>query len=745
VRSVAQAAGLVALFVAAFPGGGSAQTASGDTVLYRDAATGALVARARARHLRQDSLVHDYQADVLTRVDLSVGRSRFSSQRPLVVQETRARVTWRHPNDMRVEVLGKRGKSVFGGSRGDRVDLDAEDAAAGSDAEVEVSFEERPWFVPRALGDSIRLLGLPETAALHPLSPGAERWYAYAIQDSVTIEMAGRTLRAIGIRVVPRASGASLVAGDLWVDATTADVVRIMVTFVGDYVWGAPEGETARDSADARSDTRRAQRFLTVDADLEYVLVDDKYWMPYRQLLALTGEVDFLVRGAAPLRFVTTFGGYRVNSDPTFAFVAQLDSTDTLSTGGRTYCPACTPEQKSRRDRAAVGYMRTGSWADGRWEVQVPPADSLREFAWRDSLAFELDPAEAERIRGAVAALGRLEEQLPGEMVGRSAVGIAWDQVGGIARFNRVQGLSLGAGVRLRPGPAFSSLDLAARFGFADERVTGSATWRRDAPDGLLEVSGFRSVLEAEPWTRGQSLGNTLNAMFTAHDDADYHLAEWGGSLGYMPYTGPFEDVEFRLAVERHASMEAVASSGVNDFLGGDGIMPANPAVTPGTFARLSVRPHRRIGRVELHLGAEVLSSDSLIAGRAWASADLPFRALDRRGLLTLRAGYGVGDSLPQVRFRAGGPWSVRGYDYGSRQGVGAWSVQLEQSLTRSWLAAPFVFADVGDTFRDASFDPFVGLGGGVSFLGGMVRLNGAWGVNPETTFRFDLLFRPLR
>jgi len=55
------------------------------------------------------------------------------------------------------------------------------------------------------------------------------------------------------------------------------------------------------------------------------------------------------------------------------------------------------------------------------------------------------------------------------------------------------------------------------------------------------------------------------------------------------------------------------------------------------------------------------------------------------------------------------------------------------------------VFADVGDTYRGGPFKPLVGIGGGLSFLGGLTRLNAAWGVNPETGFRFDLLFRTPR
>jgi hypothetical protein len=725
---------LVAALFLAVTAGASPAASQGSP--YADSATAALVALARARHLRQDSLVRDYRALITTRFDASAGASRFARLAPLLAHETVARASWRHPNDLKVEVLGARTKSQL--ERYLPRDADVRDR------DVHVSFGDRPWFVPRALGDSIRLLGVPETAALHPLAPGAEAIYDYAIVDSVSMFLPGRTIRAIAIRVRPRHLGASVVAGDLWVDAETADVVRLMATFLGEYLWDAPNADaTAADSAEARRDSKRAQQFLTVQADLEYSLHDNRYWMPYRQVLTITAEIDVLVRLAVPARVITTFREYEINADRPMAF-AVPDETWTDSTASQPYCPRCGENQGPRR-RAEVGYARIGTWDQGRWEVVTPPRDSLEAYSWADSLSLTMDPATEEHIRQSVADLARLQEDLPPDLLLRRRFGLAWETLADIARFNRVQGFSMGLGVRLRPRLAFTSVVLSGRYGFADQRVTGSALLRRDAPAGLLEVRAFHDVLEAEPWTSGRSIGNTLNATFAAHDDADYYLAT-GAGLAYMPYAGPLADVEFQLGAERHRSMDAVASSGVNDFLGGTGVLPPNPAIAPGDYLRASIRPTRRLGWSTVTLGVEALVSDSLVAGRGWAAARVPFRFLRRSGTLTLRTGYAVGDSVPQLEFRAGGPFTVRGYDYGARRAAGGWSAQFDWSLRpRGWWWTPVIFADVGDTYRSGAFDPLVGVGGGLSFLGGLARVNAAWGVNPETGFRFDLLFRAPR
>lgn len=729
---VAVRAGL--LLVAIAP---SAIAQQRDTTTYADAATAELVALARLRHQRQDSLVRDYRALVTTRVDASVGRSRFARLLPLIAHETAARVTWRRPNDLQLEILGVRQRSVFPGTR------------------AEIAYD-RPWFVPRALGDSIHLMGLPETAALHPLADGAEHYYRYAISDSVILSLPGRTVRAIGIRVEPKELGASMVAGDMWIDAESADVVRLMVLFLGEYLWDVPgPNATAEDSADTRRGNRWAQRILTVQADLEYSLHENRYWMPYRQLLVLTVEVDFLIRGALPVRFVTTFRDYEINVTPEFVFhvpadvlgestrakTACRDSTEETSFEQEPRCPAGLGRSELRH---RFGYHRAGLWASGRWEIAIPPEESLAGYRWRDSLQLGIGEADAERIRETVARLAALAEDLPGEWVGRRRYGLAWDQLADILRFNRVQGVSVGLGYEWRPGPDFTALRGIARFGTADRRLTGSLLWRREGPAGALEITAFRSVLEAEPWSAGQSVGNSLNGIFAGHDDADYYLG-LGGGVSYNPFVGRLRDTEFAVSFERHRSMLARTGSSLNDALGGSGVLGPNPPVLEGDFVRARIEPRTRFGGVRLRAGIEALAGGQAAGGRVWATARIGFAVAGRTGAVSLKTGHTVGDVIPQLRFRVGGPQTVRGHGYGALVGRGFWSAQLDLAVSRRLLAAPVVFVDAGNTFdareRFDVDDTLIGVGVGLSFLKGWMRFNLAKGLNPSRDVRFDLLF----
>jgi hypothetical protein len=715
-----------------------------DTATFRDPATAELYARAQVRHIRQDALVQNYHATVRTRLEASAGRSRFARQTTLLAHESVAEISWQRPNDLQVRVLGARAVApvirIIRGLGGDVED----------DAERELRRQmvmDRPWFIPRALGDSIRLMGVPEHAALHPLADGALDFYRFAITDSVRIMVPDRTVRAYKMRVEPKRLGPALVAGDMWIDVETADVVRFAMVFLGDFLWETPAGPTADDSSKARKENATAEKYLSVQAMVEYALVDRQYWMPYRQLLAITAEIPWFVNLAVPAMAVTTFGDYRVNDNPPIEFavsdrdVATEDDDDLLrvrtADGAALESDSVSRERGLREER---GYVRAGEWSDGRWEMDVPPADSLESFAWEAKLQTVEDPDEERRVRETFAELSALEEGLPQEWLGRQRFGLALEQAADVVRFNRVQGLSLGGGVRFRPGPAFSSVLLSARFGLSDLRPTGSATWRHDGPVGRFDLTGHHEMREVEPWTRGLGIGNSLNALFVGNDDADYYLGS-GGGIAYTWNYGVLRNVEARAGYEYQSSVEVATSSAIAGIWG-NGTFPPNPRVADGHFFRGSVRRNDRVGFVSVDPGVEVVAGGPGTGVRAWASVGLPFTVLGLGGSVQARVGITRGDTLPQLDFRVGGPSTVRGYDYGIRKGREFWAAQLDLAITRSRIFAPVVFFDIGDTFAS---DALIGTGVGLSLLNGLIRFNLSKGLRPDNSLRFDLLFRAPR
>ena len=80
------------------------------------------------------------------------------------------------------------------------------------------------WPVIR-LGDGDEVKDVP-----HPLSPGGTVRYDYALGDTTTIRLGDHSVRVVALQVRPATSAPAL-AGTLYLDVATADVVRMSFSF----------------------------------------------------------------------------------------------------------------------------------------------------------------------------------------------------------------------------------------------------------------------------------------------------------------------------------------------------------------------------------------------------------------------------------------------------------------------------------------------------------------------------------
>lgn len=696
----------------------SAAPAPPDSV-YANAATQRLVALARARHAAQDTLVTDYEATVTTTLRFAVGRSRFGRAIPMFADEQVARIEWSRPNDVKLEFTGRRQRALMKSLRG------------------EVSFD-RPWFFPRGIGDSVRLVSdeIPERAALHPLAADGDAFYKYSLDDSLTLAVAGRTVRLAAIEVQPRRLAPALVAGHLWVDRETGEVTRFTFFFLGEYLFGTDDLDstsTHKDSLKLARSNRLAARALRIDADLEYGLYEQRYWMPYRQLVTLQVEDIWITGATLPVRFETTFADYKINRGRPVAFTIELpDSTKRREVGDTT---------DKRGARAAAG-----RWAGGRWEVRRPPLDSLDAFhGWTDSLELDGEPDDEQRFKDVRDELAAVAEDLPSQWVGRT--GITAVKFAEFYRFNRVQGVSLGSAYSLELGVPYLRLIAQSRYGFKDGRFLWGLTARRDAPGGLVELEVARRLADVDPRSNGASLGNSLSAQFAGHDDADYMQAI-GARLSFTRPLGQRSEWSARLGVEQQHSVATQAGSFFNDWFGGDGVLPANPPVRDGTYGTAGLRLDYSGTATRWRLGTDGLAGDGIAGARVWGDVE------QRLAFVRLRlAGGGASRAdVPQLLLRAGGSRTVRGHDFGAQAGRAMWSAQLEIMVPGGKGLVPFVFADAGaagEWDRVMRDQPLLAAGAGVSLhlLITELRIEVARSLGPTRAdgVRVDLLFRPTR
>ena len=694
---------------------------------YNSPAVQHLVERAMARRRAADSAVSDYRARIHYRLAVGLGRRRWARVPTSAVEEQVADVQWQRPNDLRVDVIGRRARSR---------------------SEIRLSSVwDRPWFVPRSVDDSVRIFSdeFPATGALHPLAPEAPAWYRYGLAGDLSVTPGqGGTLRLLQVEVTPRRTGLDLVAGEMWIDSASAEVVRFAFRYVGTGLWVRPEGSERSDSSSARLINRIANQIVSIDADLEYGLQDGRYWMPFRQVVSGRVRIPLVSDVVIPFRAVTTFDDFEINTGRPITFELPLspDRPDSVEARRAARRDSLRAERRSDGDTDSLrAWDYADRWAGGRYELHRPSNDSLGRFReWTDSLTLEAAPADMARARGVEAELARLAERLPDSVTGQRAHGIGYERLTDAMRYDRVQGLSLGLGYRVRvPGLAFTGLYASARYGFSDERVTGRASLVRDAPEGRLTVSGTRDVVNVDPFAPSPGFGNTLNALFVSHDDGDYALVH-GGSAMYEMSLATGLELAVGARYERQSSVARAAQSEVNDFLGGAGLFPPNPPVNEGRFGGGFVRVVGVEG-VQWRATADVLGGGGTTTGRVYG--EVRHGIGGRRGAtIRLKTGIATRPTLRQSAFRLGGIGTVRGHEYGERRGQAFWATQVDVAPLSGRLR-PVVFLDAGQAGGAGSLFSgrvLVGAGAGVSLFGGLVRFDVSRSLAPDRPrLRFDI------
>jgi len=708
-----------------------------DTAIYATEETRALVFRAMERHAGADTLVTDYRARLHYRASFAFGRRRWANPASAAVEEQVGTVTWSRPNDLRVDIAGRREESKLAG-----ISLNS-------------TFDE-PWFVPRQLGDSVRLLSseVPERAALHPFAPDGPEFYHYeALADRVTLTTAdGRAVTIQSLRVTPRRDAASVVVGRLWVDWETAEVVRFTFRFVGTSPWDAPVRATTRDSARAVRNSRRIGRILTLDVDLEYALQEGRHWMPYRQILAGTVQVPAVADIVVPFEVISTFDEYRINRGEAVTFLLPATERDTSRAAREALRDSLRRIRRGQLEPpdSTRWWSRGGRLAGGgRYEIHRAPEDSLRLFnAWEDQLDFAPRAADDARLRELRGELAARADELPASLTGRRSHGFGYERLADAVRFNRVQGSAVGLGYRVRvPGVPFTTAYGMVRYGTSDERVVARLTAVRDAPGGLLRVALHRDLIDLDPFSRGLTLANSLRAVISGRDEADYALAT-GGSVGYARTVGRGMELTTTVRLERQRTVAGGAVSRLNDLFGGSGRFRENPPIRDGTFVGGLVTLDQSTFSSGWQLNAEVLAGDGTSTARVFGTSRFAF-GVDEGVTVRAHGGVATRPLLPQMEFRAGGIGSVRGFNHGTQRGQAFWAVQADWAIIPA-AVRPVLFLDAGQAGALRDLDQqkvLVGGGAGLSILRGLLRFDLSHPITPDRGegIRLDILIGVLR
>ncbi len=758
---------------------------------FLDPAARTLLLRARDARLRQDSSLLNYDAKAYQRLSVGMGFRAVGRQRLLFRTETASRVRWSRAGGVHIDLNGAR--TVF---------------PAAKDEAGEVSLDEAtpiPYYPGREalwVGSGTARAEVDENELVHPIALGAEAYYRYATGDSLTITLSdGKVIRLRELRIEPRRPEWKLSVGSFWFDVESGQLVRAVYRLAVPLdIWSLVDEETKRDLAEAKA--RGEKRNADDDAPgwvkgmlspmqasleavtIEYGLFGGRFWLPRAQYAEGWARASFM---RIPFKMEEGFKYASVNGTDSMPTVpvamTRRQLRDSLFGGDTTRWSQLNAEQRRERiavlvradsvrrarteearvrDCAATGHhTRVDTRSDTRDEhqlvtaVRVPcdikvladspdlppsiyePGEELFGTSQRDellkSLDFSLQPGWA---------------PMP--------VQLTW----GLSqwRYNRVEGLSLGALARQQLGRGYA-WDATARLGTGDRtpnaelgvtRTNGRMSWR---------LAGYHRLAVAnDDWGSPLSFGASLGALLYGRDEGYYYRAT-GMQLTRSLARGGGPTT--RLFVERHHDVSSDGRFNVSRALGGGSEFFPNIRAVDATVAGVALRDQRSVG-IDPR-GARLLSDVRLEGG--WAAYDSADASLSRAygraaaevtvshglrgaltGALTLGGGISRNAPLPQRGFYLGGSQTVRGQLLGAAGGLTGgeayWLTRAELALNRE-VVRPVLFGDLGWAGRRADWRtpgrPISGAGVGLSVLDGLVRLDLARGIYPRQKMRLDL------
>ena len=314
----------------------------------------------------------------------------------------------------------------------------------------------------------------------------------------------------------------------------------------------------------------------------------------------------------------------------------------------------------------------------------------------------------------------------------------------GLARYNRVEGLALGARGELDFGRL--QLDASARVAVADGEPALEAGLTRETGTARFRLAGYRRLDAVDRTAGSLGFGNSLGAFLLGRDDGDYYRAG-GVALTVTPAVTAAQRFTLAFYAERQRGAAKRTDFSLPHVLHADRLFRPNIAADSAdqVGAAVTLRAERGFDPEAPRWGAEVtLDGGAGTYGFGRASATLRITApLTPRlaGAVELAGGTSAGRVPVQSRWYLGGPNTLRGYGGGVTSGDAFWRARVEVA-TRIPAARLALFGDVGRAApreRLALARPLLGVGLGASFLDGLVRLDLARAVRSPTGWRLDL------
>ena len=485
----------------------------------------------------------------------------------------------------------------------------------------------------------------------HPLAPGGTDLYDFALGDTVTLTLPQRAVRVVALRVRPKDFGQARLVGTLFLDAETADLVRLAFNFTP-HAYLDPQLED-------------------VSIVLENALWEGRFWLPNRQEVEIRRRATWL---DIPVRGIIR-GRWEIDG-----YVFNLGLAD--------------------------------SWFSGE-EIVAVPKPERDSFPWTGPLAAAIQGIAEPVRQGDLQAVRAEVARIAGRraLSGLRAQRLGVRGVSDVVRANRVEGLAAGAGIVWRvPGDQLEVRALAS-YGFADRRLNGAVAFAVGGGGGGgpgIELAGYRQVRDVADVPVIAPLLNSIASQEFGDDYGDYYLAT-GARAALRRSVGVRSEWRVTAARERVASVPVRTTPATGRFRPNPAVRAGDFSV-----ASLTLRRRSEGFAVRRDLAAELsLEGGRMDGGPAYVRVAAVGHVLvpvgGSRVLVRLQGGA-AGDGLPPHRaFVLGGRGTLLGDEFREWGGRRAALVHVE------WRApVPFVRMAAGPYARTPgtiTLAPYVAAG----------------------------------
>jgi hypothetical protein len=690
--------------------------APADSSAYLDPAARRIVAAARARRETVDRSITAYQTTMRERIGAGVRALR--RDRMLFRRELALRIDWRRDSVGRIDVVGAR-QAV----PAVRPQVELPEDLKGDVADY--AFDPADDRLTVGFGGSSD--GESQGVRLgHPLAPGSEADYRFATGDSsVLVFPDGRTILLRELRVTPRRLDFRLMTGSLWIDEKSHGVVRALFRPARPFDFDEDVGDEDDDVPGFVKPIRVEVRFITID----YGLWDGRWWLP--RLIAFDAVATAGSWLQMPMRYERLYSDYEVTGDTTTRRTPRPPpATAAADSTARARCHEQEDVECVCRNGECLAFavhIPTDT-AALLGSAELPPA-----FAGVGGGDTLISAGEMQEL---AHGLGRLPEA-PWQFHARPP---RW----GLARYNRVEGLALGARGELDFGRL--QLDGSARIALSDGEPDLEAGLTRENGSARLRLAAYRRLNAVDPTAGSLGFGNSLGALLLGRDDGDYYRSA-GVAVTVHPAVTVTQGFSVRLYAERQRGAAKRTDFSFPHVLHADHLFRPNIAADSADQlgAAVTFRAQRGFDPEAPRWGADVtLEGGTGTYGFGRASTALRIAApLTPRltGAVELAGGTSAGRVPVQSRWYLGGPNTLRGYGGGVTSGDAFWRARVEVA-NRLPAARLVLFCDVG---RAAPRDrlslarPLVGAGIGASFLDGLMRIDLARALRSPKGWRLDL------